>query len=140
MPLAIKLQTSSQMGQPLFWKEGKLFKVSFFITASGNYPAGGDTLDLTALFGVLSSAPGLSLPSFELPMDVDIKSWRPAGGANSGNLFLYQFCPGTTLANGTMQVLTGAAAQTALTEFTAGAYPAGVTTDTIKAIASFVMP
>ena len=146
MALSVKLQTSSQTGQPLHWKEGKIFKVLFIVTPTnvnspGNanpYVAGGDTLDLTQLFNLLSSAPGLSLPTFELPVKIEIQSIRNAPGA--ANIFEYGYCPGTTLANGTMQVITGAAAQTALTELAAGNYPAGVLNDTIQAEAYFFVP
>lgn len=146
--LSVKLQTSSSMGQPLAWKEGKIFKVLFLITptnvntgANANpYVAGGDTLDLTQLFNLTSSAPGLSLPTFEAVAKVEIQSARLQGGVGSAGLFLYQFAPGTTLANGTMQIFTGAAAQAALTELAAGNYPANVLNDVISAEAYFVMP
>ena len=84
--------------------------------------------------------PGQVLPTFELPAKVEIQSVRPKGAANSGNLFIYNYAPSTTLQNGTMQVFTGAAAQTALTELSAGNYPAGVTTDTIQGEGIFVQP
>lgn len=146
--LAVKLQVSSQMQQPLAWKEGKIYKVLFIITPTNvntgvnanPYVAGGDTLDLTQLFGLLAGAPGSVPPTFETVAKVEIQSARLAGGASSGNMFIYSFAPGTTLANGTMQILTGAAAQTALTELSAGQYPAGVLNDVIQGEAYFVMP
>jgi hypothetical protein len=150
--LSVKLAQSSSMGQPLWWREGKIFHVLFYITATnvdspGNanpYVAGGDTLDLTQLFNTASSAPGMLLPTFEEVADVRIKSARPVGAANNGNLFVYEYAPNPTaaspLAAGTMQVFTGAAAQTGLTELTPGNYPAGVLNDTIFAEALFVMP
>lgn len=146
--LAVKIQTSSSMGQPLVWKEGKIFKVIFNITptnvntgANANpYVAGGDTLDLTQLFNLASSAPGMSLPTFEAVVKIEIQSARLQGGAGSAGLFIYQFAPGTTLANGTLQIFTGAAAQAALTELSAGNYPANVLNDIIQAEAYFVMP
>ena len=140
MALSVKLQTSSQTGQPLWWKEGKIFKVLFIIAATVNYAAGGDVLDLTQLFNLASSAPGQNIPTFDLPVKVEIQSARLSGGANNANLFTYGYAPGTTLANGTMQVFTGAAAQTGLTELTAGAYPAGVLTDVIQAEVYFLVP
>jgi hypothetical protein len=146
--LSVAIQTSSKTLQPLYWKEGKIFKVLFIVTATnvntpGNanpYVAGGDTLDLTQLFNLLSSAPGGVLPTFEGVAKVEFQSNRPAGAANNGNLYEYSYAPGTTLQNGTMQVFTGAAAQTGLTELAAGNYPAGVTTDVIQGEAQFVMP
>lgn len=148
MALSVKLQTSSQMGQPVHWKTGKIYHVLFTITptnansgANANpYVAGGDTLDLSQLFGINSGAPGSVLPTFELPVKVEINSARLAGGASSANLFVYQWSPGTTLLNGTMQIFTGAAAQTGLTELSAGNYPAGVLNDVIQAEALFFVP
>lgn len=146
--LALAVQASSQMGQPLAWKEGKIFKVLFNITptnvnSAGNanpYVPGGDICDLTQLFALLGGMPGSVVPSFEAVAKVEIQSFRAKGGANNGNLFLYSYAPGTNLTNGTMQVFTGAAAQTALTELAAGNYPAGVTTDVIQGEVYFVMP
>lgn len=146
--LAVKLQYSSQTLQPLDAQIRKFFHVLFTITPTnvdtpGNanpYPAGGDTLDLTQLFNLASSAPGTLLPTFENVVYVRVWSARAAGGANNANLYVYNFAPGTTLANGTLQIFTGAAAQTALTELSAGNYPAGVLNDVIQAEAVFVMP
>lgn len=144
--LALAVQASSQMGQPLAWKEGKIFKVLFTITptnvnSAGNanpYVAGGDTCDLTQLFALLGGMPGSVVPSFEAVAKVQIRSFPNAPGANA--MFEYRYCKGTTLANGTMQVLTGAAAQSGLAELAAGNYPAGVTTDVIQGEVYFVMP
>lgn len=146
--LSLAIQTSSSMLQPLAWKEGKIFKVLFTITATnansaGNanpYVAGGDTCDLTQLFGLLGGMPGGVAPTFEAVAKVEIQSFRAKGAANNGNLFVYSYAPGTNLTNGTMQVFTGAAAQTASTELAAGNYPAGVTTDVIQGEVYFVMP
>ena len=113
------------------------------MNSAGNanpYVPGGDTLDLTQIYALASTAPGWNLPTIDLPLRVVIVSQRPKGAANNGNLYLYEFAPGTTLQNGAMQVFTGAAAQTAPTELSAGNYPAGVTTDTIQAEAWFFMP
>lgn len=146
--LTVAVQTSSSMLQPLMWKEGKIFKVLFTITptnvdtpGNGNpYVAGGDTLDLTQLFSLTAGAPGSVMPTFEMLAKVEIQSMRPHNGTGFAGLFLYQFAPGTTMANGTMQVFTGAAAQSPLTELSAGNYPANVLNDTIQGEAYFVMP
>jgi len=144
--LSVKLQTSSQMLQPIIRREGKLFKVNFVVTPTnvnspGNanpYVAGGDLLDLTQLFNLLSSSPGQVLPSFEFPLEVRLRSQPNAPGPAA--LYVYRFCVGTALNNGTMQVLTGAAAQSGLTELAAGNYPAGVLADVIVGTAEFLMP
>lgn len=146
--LALEILASSSMLQPLAWKESKIFKVLFTITPTnvdspGNanpYVAGGDTLDLTQLVSLTGGAPGATLPTFESVALVRILSARPNLATGYAGLFLYQYAPGTTLKNGTMQVFTGAAAQAALTELAAGNYPANVLNDTIIGEAYFVMP
>lgn len=146
--LTVKLQNSSSTGQPLYWKTGKIFHVLFTITPTnantGNnanpYVAGGDTLDLSQLFSLLSGSPGNTLPTFEAVVKVEIQSTRLQGATGFAGLYVYQYAPGTTLQNGTMQIYTGAAAQSALTELTAGNYPANVLNDVIQGEALFVMP
>ena len=148
--LSVKLQASSQMGQPIFWKEGKIFKVLFTITPTnvnspGNanpYVAGGDTLDLTQLFNLLSSAPGQSLPTFEAVVKIEIQSNRPKGGAGNGFLFFYEYAPDPagSLSAGSLQVFSGAAAGPGLAELAAGNYPANVLNDVIQAEAYFFVP
>jgi hypothetical protein len=139
MSLAIAIQTSSDNAQPLIEKTPKLLRVRGIITPSGNYAAGGDTLDLTTIFALAAGAPGASLPTAALPVEVRIWSACPAATPQT-HQYQYGFAPGTTLKNGTMQVFTGAAAQTALTELSAGAYPAGVTGDVILFEACFPVP
>jgi|SRR5579871_6411811 len=146
--LTVKVQTSSSMLQPLIWKTGKMFHVLFTITPTNvntgtnanPYVAGGDTLDLTGLVGLLGGLPGETLPTFELVAKVEINSARLANATGFAGLYLYQYSPGTTLQNGTMQIFTGAAAQSPLTELTAGNYPANVLNDVIQGEALFVMP
>ena len=129
MPLAVALQTVPETGQPVVERNQQTLRVFFKVTPSGDYPTGGDPLDLTQLFGA-GGIPGLTLPTRSLPLKVTLISAKPAAAPQT-NMFVYNFAPGTTLSNGTMQVMTGAAAQTALTELSAGAYPAGVLADTI---------
>jgi hypothetical protein len=146
--LSLAIQVSSSMLQPLAWKEGKIFKVLFTVTptnvnSSGNanpYVAGGDICDLTQLVGLTGGAPGATLPTFEAVAKVEFQSARGKLATGSSGLYLYQYAPGTTLANGTMQVFTGAAAQSALAELAAGNYPANVLNDVIQGEAYFVMP
>lgn len=100
------------------------FTVRGTIAATGNYTTGGDTLSLQSGDVPVNSA----------PIEVRIQSQATSGPTN---LFEYHYVPGTTPANGKMQIFTGAAAQTALTELSSGALPAGVTGDTIGFAAVF---
>jgi len=86
---------------------------------SGSYVSGGDTLNfLTA--GTTQGGMGadaiksLSLPQFSTVLEAPV-----AGTPGTGYTFLYS--PGTTQANGKVQLFNGT------TELAAGAYPAGVT-------------
>jgi hypothetical protein len=54
-----------------------------------------------------------------------------AAGSGATALYVYNFNPGTTAANGKLQIFTGAAAQSALAELADGAIPAAVHGDTI---------
>jgi hypothetical protein len=65
------------------------------------------------------------------PIAVSVRS-AVASGSGATSLFVYNFNPGTTPANGKLQVFTGAAAQSALAELADGAVPAGVSGDTIQ--------
>lgn len=86
------------------------------------YVTAGILADLTAL--------GDALKSGQLPTSVRVWS-MPTTASPETNQYLYLFCLGTTQANGKLQVYTGAAAQTALTELSAGNIPAGVSGDAI---------
>jgi hypothetical protein len=146
--LAVALLASSQTNQQVVEKTPKLLHVLFTITptnvdSAGNanpYVAGGDTLDLTQLFSLTSGAPGQVLPTFDLPVLVRILSARGKLATGYAGQFDYQFAPGTALNNGTMQIFTGAAAQSPMTELTAGNYPANVLNDTIIGEALFIVP
>lgn len=99
--------------------------IYFNIVASGNYPAGGDAMDLTQLGDLIMS-------NQYAPLWVEIQSSK-AGGA-SGNV--YQYTPAAslpTLRNGLFQVLKGQAAGTIPPNVDIGAqaYPASVSGDTI---------
>ncbi len=140
MSVQLKIQPASFTGQPLWWQEGKIFKVLFTAILTGTYPTNGDIADLLTLFNTTSSAPGLTLPTAEAVAKVELQSARTIGATGSAGLYLYQYAPGTTLSNGGIQVFTGAAAQSALAELSAGAYPANVLNDVISGEAYFVMP
>lgn len=103
--------------------------VFFTVTPSGNYAAGGDVIDFTALGDLIKSG--------YAPINVAIQSQSSAPG-HSG--YVYGYRPGApaTLANGKFQVLQCAGAGNPLLEIGAGAYPAGVLGDTIVGIACFV--
>lgn len=58
---------------------------------------------------------------------------QPAAGSGAATKYLYQYLPGADNTKGLLQIFTGAAAQSALTELSAGAIPAGVSGDTIVA-------
>jgi hypothetical protein len=110
----------------------RVVEVYVTITASGNYPALGDTLDLTALTG---AAGQVGVPAETLPIIAEIVSANSSGVSG----YVYAYRPGTTQANGKMQVLVqGAAAGDPLADLGAMAYPAGVTGDTI--VGRFVFP
>lgn len=72
------------------------------ITLTGNYGGAtshGDTLDLSAI----------GAQSNQLPVKVEIFEASPAGAAPSGNIFRYM--PGTTQANGSLNIFTAAGAE-----------------------------
>jgi hypothetical protein len=91
------------------------------ISASpATYAAGGLVMNFTGK--VQTSAPPLMVRVFS----------AVAAGSGATALFEYNFNPGTTPANGKLQVFTGAAAQSGLAELADGAVPAAVSGDTIK--------
>lgn len=118
MPMVVASVTSTEFTSSMLHVYGT-------ITASGNYSTAGDTLDFSKQDAIKSTS---------VPVQVEVYSAKTAGPTN---LFVYNYSPGTTIANGKCQVFTGAAAQTALTELSAGAYPAGVTGDSIVFHATF---
>jgi len=91
------------------------------IALTGNYGGGathGDTLNLTQL--------GDALKTSNLPTLVEIWENPPAGTVPTG--YAFNYCPGTTLANGVLNILgTGAAAGGPAQEYTQGsAYSAAL--------------
>jgi hypothetical protein len=90
------------------------------ISASpATYAAKGLVMDFTGL-----------VDTDQPPLAVSVRS-AVAAGSGATALYLYNFNPGTTPANGKLQVFTGAAAQSALAELADGAVPAGVSGDTV---------
>lgn len=98
-------------------KLGNAILLEFTVTASGNYAAGGDALDLAPLVGI---------PGGRQPLHVSIRG--KAG-------FVYEY----DLAAKKMMVFvnTAGGVNTALGEHTAVAYVAGITGDTIRGFALF---
>jgi hypothetical protein len=90
---------------------------------AGDYATPGLTFDLSSGDLPVSSA---------IPLEVRIYS---VGAAIA--LYVYRYTPGTTNADGKLQIFTGAAAQSGLAELANGASPAGVTGDTINFVAVF---
>lgn len=138
MSVAVAIRTNtSGIGsgnQPLIEKHAKSLRIFISVVLTNGatiYVAGGDPIDLTALFGT-AGLPGYSFPTASLPEKIEFQSNKPTGSAQSAALFWYEYAPGTTLANGKIQVYTGAAAQSGGTELTAGNYPAGVLGDVIE--------
>jgi hypothetical protein len=107
--------------------------LNFLVVASDNYTAGGDTLDFST---ALTVPGGPSLPATLPPRYVEIQS--AATGGVSG--YTYAYRPGTTPANGLMQVFgTGTASQDPMNEIPGAptAYPGPVSGDTIIGRAYF---
>ena len=131
------VQTSSVTGLPMISEDQNTLTIWFTLVAAGVYAAGGIPIDFTQLFAALAAAPGASLPTNAAPLTpVSLESSLSPGAAN---LYVYHFVPGSPSnpSNGKVQILTGAAAQTGLTELTAGALPAGVTADIISGKVTF---
>ena len=100
------------------------FYVRGSLSASGSYTSGGDTLDFSGKGDLPVSTP---------PRDVFIHG-------TSG--FVYEFVRGTSLANNKMilrgqQPTSATSGVIALSEMASGAYPSGVTGDTITFLAIF---
>jgi len=95
----------------------------------------GDVYNVLGTIAISASPGTYPASGFTLPLnDPLIKAGRPPLFVIVQGIagYVYVYVNGTTSANGKLLILTGAAAQSALTEFTAGAVPAGVSGDTIK--------
>jgi hypothetical protein len=110
-------------GQYLLWCQ-------FTVKASGNYPANGDTLDLSVI-----APAGCGQPP--VPGTVNIQSNPLSGSVHSG--FTYTYIQGTTQKNGKMQVLQANGANNTLQDIGASnPYPAAVSGDNIVGSCAFV--
>ena len=85
------------------------------IVLSGSYTTTGDIIN----FSTFSQ-----IPSNAVPVWIDVTEQPPAGTSPTGYLFI--FCPGTTPANGRLAIFNN------ITEFSAGAYSAGLLAAVIK--------
>ena len=91
-----------------------------FISLTGSYTSGGDTLDISAY----------PVQSAQLPEIVLFTEQPSATVAPSGYLFYYQ--PGTTSANGLLRITSAAG-----TELTATTYPAALLAANIQFLALY---
>jgi hypothetical protein len=97
------------------WNDGKRIHVAGTIAASGNYAAGGDTLDLSQTPIVASTrAP------------IQGTAWMDGLAG-----YDYVFTPGSAMNNGKVKIFANGASAGAFPELAAGAYPAAITADTI---------
>lgn len=132
-------------GMPLFDDAGlRIATIMAQLTFSGSYSTGGDTLDLGQLFGTQLVGNSAAPPGFSLSLVTntapslwvgEINSQPPASGSSASG-YLYYFKGGTNLNNCKVQILQSAAAGNPHTELSAGAYPAGITGDTVYMILS----
>lgn len=108
-------------GQGLIW-------LQFKVTAIGNYPANGDTLDLSVI-----APPGCgSIPTGQ----VSIQSQPLSGNVHSG--YTYCYIVGSTQKNGKMQLLLPTGASNALTDVgNQNPYPNAVSGDNIIGTCAF---
>jgi hypothetical protein len=109
---------------------GPVIRVGFKLAASGNYPSGGDTVNLAAATqdpSFVGMVP--QIEALGAPLCIDI--WDQSGVA-----YQYQFnaIVGTAQSNGKMWMSASASFGT---QFTPGAYPAAVTGATLVGEAVF---
>jgi hypothetical protein len=101
------------------FKSGRVIRVYFTVTPSGDYATGGDTLNLSGL-----------VPGTKAPIYVHIEG---IGG------FTYRYVKGTNIADGKFMVRVNDAggANAPEAQHTAAGYAAGVTADVITGYADF---
>lgn len=96
---------------------GGVTTATFSLVASGNYSTGGDSVDFAPKVGFLNKQPEF----------VDING-------KSGFIYSYDAANKKVIS----YCVTTSGANTALGEVSAGAYPAGITGDTIRVICTWV--
>ncbi len=97
------------------WDDGKRIHVSGTVTATGNYSTSGDTLDLSQIPLIASDQPPV----------------QGTGGMDGLAGYDYIFYPGAAMNSNKVKVFQQGTAAGAFPELAAGAYPAGITADTI---------
>jgi hypothetical protein len=97
------------------WDDGQRIHVAGTVTASGNYSAGGDTLDLSQ-FPIVAAAQS----------SIQGTAWMdgPAG-------YDCVFYPGTAMNNGKVKIFQQGSDAAALLELAAGAYPGAIVSESI---------
>jgi len=97
------------------WDDGKRIHVAGTVAASGNYSTGGDTLDLSQFPAVAAT---------QSPI-------QGAAWMDGLSGYDYVFAPGSAMNNGKVKIFQQGASAGAFPELAAGAYPGGITGDTI---------
>ena len=97
------------------WDDGQRIHLAGTAAASGNYSTGGDTFDLSQFPQVAATQP-----------PVQGTTWMDG---LSG--YDYVFVPGSAMNNGKVKIFQQGSSAGAFPELAAGAYPSGVTGDTI---------
>jgi hypothetical protein len=99
------------------WDDGQRIHVAGTVAASGSYATGGDTLDLSGLGA-------LGVPTAQPPV-------KGTGAMDGLAGYDYCFSPGAAPDANKVKIFEQGASAGAFAELAAGAYPAGITGDTI---------
>ncbi len=97
------------------WDDGQRIHVSGTIAASGGYSTGGDTLDLSQFPLIAATEP-----------PVQGTGWMDGLAG-----YDYVFIPGSAMNNNKVKIFAQGASAGAFPELAAGAYPGGITADTV---------
>jgi len=98
------------------WDDGKRVHVTGTVAASGSYTTGGDTLDLSEFPIIASTQPPI----------------QGTGWMDGLAGYDYVFAPGPAMNSNKVKIFQQGASAGAFPEMAAGAYPAGITGDTIS--------
>ncbi len=97
------------------WDDGKRVHVTGTVVASGNYSTSGDTLDLSQFPLVATTQP-----------PIQGTAWMDGLAG-----YDYVFYPGAAMNSNKVKIFQQGASAGAFPELAAGAYPSGITADTI---------